>query len=41
MAKKPTTTKREVAVKATSSTNSKIITFGSKVTLGSRVNAKS
>jgi len=41
MAKKPTTKKKEVAVKATSSINPKKIIFGSKVTLGSRVNAKS
>jgi hypothetical protein len=41
MAKKPTTKNKEVAVKATSSSSTKKIIFGSKVKLGSRVNAKS
>jgi hypothetical protein len=41
MAKKPTTKKKEVAVKATSSNSGYSVTFGSKVKLGGKVNAKS
>jgi len=41
MAKKPTKTKVEVVVKATSPSTGYKVTFGSKVKLGGKVNANS
>jgi|TARA_R110000851_G_scaffold8560_1_gene33035 hypothetical protein len=41
MAKKPTKTKVEVAVKATSTSSGYKVTFGKNVKLGGKVNANS